>query len=92
MFRIDLARFGLPTARIVFSRDEARAVATGLHADIFPMSLHREPPVEAERRSARAAVARSIAFSVAATTATIAIRRVVAARRASRSTAAEQHT
>jgi hypothetical protein len=88
VFRVDLGRYGLPTARIVFSRDELASVATGLHVDIFPMSLHREPPTEALRRSARASVARSIAFSVAATTATIAIRRAIAARRANRSATA----
>ncbi len=42
VFRIDLAPFGLPTARIVFSH--ADGAASAMHLDIFPMSLHRRPP------------------------------------------------
>ena len=42
VFRIDLAPFGLPTARIVFSHGDAGASA--MHLDIFPMSLHKRAP------------------------------------------------
>lgn len=44
VFRIDLAQFGLPTARIVFSRD-VEPGAMSVHMDLFPMSLHRQPVV-----------------------------------------------
>ena len=40
VFRIDLGQFGLPTARIVFSRSTG-GDATAMHLDIFPMSLRR---------------------------------------------------
>jgi CubicO group peptidase (beta-lactamase class C family) len=48
VFRIDLARFGLPTARVVFTRQPGIG-ATSMHLDIFPMSLRRAP-----RRPSRA--------------------------------------
>lgn len=44
VFRIDLAQFGLPSARIVFSRD-VEPGAMSVHMDLFPMSLHRRPVV-----------------------------------------------
>jgi CubicO group peptidase (beta-lactamase class C family) len=65
-FRVDLSRFGLPTARVVFSLDGMSA--TALHLDIFPMSLRRAPlPAVASTRSRVAiAVATSVAMSSAA--------------------------
>lgn len=39
-FRLDLERFGLPTARVVFSHEHG-AAATAIHLDLFPMSLRR---------------------------------------------------
>lgn len=40
VFRIDLAQFGLPTARIVFSHDVGVGT-TAVHLDLFPLSLHK---------------------------------------------------
>jgi CubicO group peptidase (beta-lactamase class C family) len=42
VFRIDLSRFGLGTARIVFSREPA-AGTTRMHTDMFPLSLQKQP-------------------------------------------------
>jgi hypothetical protein len=71
VFRVDLARFGLPTARIVFSR-QAGVGATAMHLDIFPISLRRRP---SEGR--RPKVWRLVAVStLLATAATLAARRV----------------
>jgi CubicO group peptidase (beta-lactamase class C family) len=41
VFRIDLAEFGLSTARIVFDRGGG-AGTTAIHIDLFPMSLHKQ--------------------------------------------------
>ena len=76
VFRVDLEKLGLPTARVVFSRDD-RGV-TGLHLDIFPMSLRKQDPPPAE---SRARFVRAVGFSVAATSAFMAGRRVIATRR-----------
>jgi CubicO group peptidase (beta-lactamase class C family) len=65
VFRVDLARFGLPTARIVFSR-EPGVGATAMHLDIFPMSLRRQLPARRRPRVWQI-VAASTAASVAAT-------------------------
>ena len=64
VFRIDLAAFGLPTARIIFTREPGIGV-TAMHFDIFPMSLRKQAP----RRRPRVwqMVAVSTALSVAAT-------------------------
>jgi CubicO group peptidase (beta-lactamase class C family) len=42
VFRIDLARFGLGTPRIVFSR-EPSAGMTRIHTDMVPLSLRKQP-------------------------------------------------
>ena len=47
-FRIDLSRWGLGTARIVFSR-EPETGTTRIHTDMFPLSLQRQP----DRRNPR---------------------------------------
>ena len=65
VFRVDLTQFGLPTARIVFTR-EPGVGATAMHLDLFPMSLRRRPPRPARRRVWRL-VALSTALSIAAT-------------------------
>jgi hypothetical protein len=65
VFRIDLAQFGLPTARIVFTR-EPGVGATAMHVDIFPMSLRRKPP-STQRGRVRRLVAASIMLSASAT-------------------------
>ena len=44
-FRIDLAEFGLPQARILFSHAPDGNVA-GVHLDLFPMSLRKRPAHE----------------------------------------------
>jgi CubicO group peptidase (beta-lactamase class C family) len=64
VFRIDLSPFGLPTARIVFSREPGGGI-TALHLDIFPMSLRRAP--ERRRAPAWRMAAVSAALSVGAT-------------------------
>ncbi len=63
VFRIDLRQFGLPTARVVFSRDGGQA--TAVHMDLFPMSLRRQ------RRASvrRARVSTAALAAVLATTA-----------------------
>jgi CubicO group peptidase (beta-lactamase class C family) len=71
VFRVDLSRFGLPTARIVFSR-EPGVGATAMHLDIFPMSLRRRP--EPARRPATWQLAALSA--VLATGATLVARRL----------------
>jgi hypothetical protein len=63
VFRIDLTRFGLPPARIVFTR-HLGAGATAMHLDIFPMSLRRSAP---RRLRAWHLAALSAAFASAAT-------------------------
>jgi CubicO group peptidase (beta-lactamase class C family) len=67
VFRIDLAQFGLPTARIVFTR-EPGVGATAMHLDIFPMSLRKRAEV-ARRPKVWQLMAFSTALSVAATVA-----------------------
>ena len=42
VFRVDLTDFGLPTARIIFSRRPGRRAAA-VNLDIFPVSLRRRP-------------------------------------------------
>ncbi|HEX5013889.1 MAG TPA: serine hydrolase domain-containing protein [Candidatus Limnocylindrales bacterium] len=78
VFRIDLARFGLSTARIVFGRDELGV--TGMHADIVPMALRKvvEPT---EPREVASPFVRALALSMAATAAVAAGRRLAARRR-----------
>jgi CubicO group peptidase (beta-lactamase class C family) len=65
VFRIDLGQFGLPTARVVFSR-EPGADVSAMHLDIFPMSLRKRPPKAERRRLGRAAAA-SVGLSIGAT-------------------------
>ena len=76
-FRIDLGRFGLPTARIVFSHEE-RVGVTGLHFDLLPMSLRRVAEPAGEQRGR---IARSIASAAAATIAVNVGRRLIQSRR-----------
>ena len=65
VFRLDLARFELPTARIVFTRSPD-GPATAMHLDIFPMSLRRRPPAPRGLKAWHL-VAFSTALSVVAT-------------------------
>jgi hypothetical protein len=76
VFRVDLARFGLPTARIVFTR-QAGIGATSMHLDIFPMSLHRQLP-QRERPKVWRLVAASTLLATAATLVARRLRRTVA--------------
>ena len=64
-FRIDMGRFGLPTARIVFSHEPGTGV-TAMHLDIFPMSLRRQPMPAPRRKTILRAAAASAALSVTA--------------------------
>jgi hypothetical protein len=66
VFRADLGRYGLPTARIVFSRDGP--TVTAMHLDIFPMSLKRVVPATPGGQRIAAAVAASLAATTAAAT------------------------
>jgi CubicO group peptidase (beta-lactamase class C family) len=77
VFRVDLGRFGLPTARVVFTHDGAAASA--MHLDIFPMSLRRVPPRSASAPRSRALAAMGIA--IAASSAAATGRRVAGRRR-----------
>ena len=43
VFRIDLSRYGLATARVVFSRDHS-GVTTGIHLDGVLLSADEAPP------------------------------------------------
>jgi CubicO group peptidase (beta-lactamase class C family) len=52
IYRVNLARFGLPTARIVFSRGPDMR-ATAMHLDIFPMSLRKNAPSPRRKRALR---------------------------------------
>jgi CubicO group peptidase (beta-lactamase class C family) len=76
-FRVDLGRFGLPTARVVFAHDGA--AATAMHLDIFPMSLRRVSPTAAPPSRSRVVAAMGIA--VAASSAAATGRRVAGRRR-----------
>jgi CubicO group peptidase (beta-lactamase class C family) len=82
VFRADLGRYGLPTARVVFSRGPDGG-ATAIHFDLFPASLPRRPVPAAARRR----VARSIAISAVASSAIAAGRAADRLRRRARSRA-----
>jgi CubicO group peptidase (beta-lactamase class C family) len=64
VFRVDLSQFGLPTARIVFSRSPG-GQATAMHLDIFPMSLRRRPRRASLRGALGARLTRRIRHPVA---------------------------
>ena len=53
-FRIDLSRFGLGTARIVFSRTPDGDIAA-MHSDMVPITLRKQPSNQNPRRWARRA-------------------------------------
>ena len=74
VFRVDLTPFGLPTARIVFSR--ADGVANAMHLDIFPMSLRKQAPAKGPKPWQAFAVA-----AAATSAAVLAVRLAVRARR-----------
>jgi CubicO group peptidase (beta-lactamase class C family) len=74
VFRIDLAAFGLPNARIVFSHGEREASA--MHLDIFPMSLHRRHPARGPKPWQVAA-----GIAAASSAATLGVRLAARARR-----------
>ena len=65
VFRVRLGQFGLPTARIVFTRKPGMG-ATAMQLDIFPMSLRRRAPAR-RRPKAWQMAAVSIALSITAT-------------------------
>jgi CubicO group peptidase (beta-lactamase class C family) len=56
VFRVDLQQFGLPTARVVFSRPASGKDATAIHLDIFPMSLQRRTEGSGQRNARQLAV------------------------------------
>lgn len=55
VFRLDLARFGLGTARVVFGHAEAGT--TALHLDLFPLTLSKRPRTSNRRRWVAGALA-----------------------------------
>lgn len=59
VFRIDLAEFGMATARIVFSR-EAGLGTTALHSDLGVLSLHRQQATKATSVTTTAIAARLV--------------------------------
>jgi hypothetical protein len=65
VFRLDLGRYGIPPARVAFSRDATRRV-TAVHTDLGgqPWSLVRVPPVRARRRRVLAVAALGAAASL----------------------------
>ncbi|HET9346004.1 MAG TPA: serine hydrolase domain-containing protein [Candidatus Limnocylindrales bacterium] len=69
-FRVDLGAFGLPTARIVFGREEEGGVSA-MHTDIFPVSLRRSAPPT----GAWSGLARSVVTAAAVTSVVAAVRR-----------------
>ena len=71
VFRIDLARFGLGTTRIVFRQDGGRT--TRLHLEVMPMTLHKGSDASNPRRWATGAAVGLTALAAG--------RRVVRARR-----------
>jgi hypothetical protein len=78
VFRIDLRQFGLPTARVVFGREDGQA--TAVHVDLFPMSLRRQRPTGLRRPRAFAPAVAALADALAATARTVDARRPVARR------------
>jgi CubicO group peptidase (beta-lactamase class C family) len=48
VFRVDLSRFGLPTARVVFSGRAGEPVDRA-HFELHPLSLDKKPPLENPR-------------------------------------------
>jgi hypothetical protein len=79
VFRIDLAEFGLPAARIVFGRGPG-GVATAVHLDIFPVSLRR-PFATRPSLGVRGRVALSVGLSLVASLAATAVARRLRGRR-----------
>jgi hypothetical protein len=65
VFRVDLGRYGLPTARVVFSRGPGGGV-TAIHFDLFPASLRTGRTAAARRRVARSIAISAVASSVIA--------------------------
>lgn len=63
VFRIDLARFGLGTARIVFNRKRG-AGTTALHLDVFPLTLEKRPGWKQRRWVTAALAAGGVAIAV----------------------------
>ena len=48
VFRIDLGKYGFGTQRVVFSRD-ARGAARGMHIDVLPLRLEKQPAIKNPR-------------------------------------------
>jgi CubicO group peptidase (beta-lactamase class C family) len=77
VFRIDLSKFGIGTARIVFSRD-AGGAGTRVHLDLVPLSLQRQPAIKDPRPWVTGALG---AFAAAATATAVRRRRATRLRR-----------
>jgi CubicO group peptidase (beta-lactamase class C family) len=67
VFRADLSRFGMPTVRLVFSREPGRGT-TAIHTDLQSLSLFRQPAATRGRALAAGAVV-GLGFATAATAA-----------------------
>ncbi len=48
VFRIDLSKFGMGTGRVVFSQDPG-GQTTGVHFDLYPLSLQKQPAAKNPR-------------------------------------------
>ena len=64
-FRIDLSAYGIGTGRVVFSQD-AGGQTTGLHVDLHPLSLQKQPAIKNPRLWISGAVGALAAASTAA--------------------------
>jgi hypothetical protein len=56
VFRIDLARFGMGTVRIIFSQPPGGGT-TAAHLDVYPMTAYKRPPATNPRRLVTGALA-----------------------------------
>jgi CubicO group peptidase (beta-lactamase class C family) len=63
-FRIDLSRFGIDTARVVFAPEPATG-RTAIHLDLMPLSAWKQPPATNPRRWAAGALGGLAATTVA---------------------------
>ncbi len=79
VFRVDLARFGLPTARVVFHVEPGKG-ATSVHLDLLPIALFRRTP-SGRDRAARERAARAAATAWTASLVATGVVRMIRRRR-----------
>ena len=76
VFRIDLGKYGFGTQRVVFSRD-ASGAATGIHVDVLPLRLEKQPDTKNPRLWISAALG---ALAIVGAAAAVGRRRAAACR------------